>query len=78
MVYPPPVGQIGYNSYLLQDRNNKFIINSKLGAPQRFRFNELQFVPSGLTINSGLTQADADHLNQVKQSNELNKTKYLK
>jgi len=71
MVYPPPVGQIGYNSYLLQDRNNKFIINPKLGAPQRFRFNELQFVPSGLTINSGLTQADADHLNQVKQSNDV-------
>ena len=68
MVYPPPVGQIGYNSYLLQDRNNKFIINPKKGAPQRFRFNELQLVPSGLTINSGLTQEDADHLNQVKQS----------
>jgi len=67
-VYPPPTGQIGYNSYLLQDRNEKFIIDPKKGAPQRFRFNELQHVPSGLTINSGMTQEQADHLNQVKQS----------
>jgi hypothetical protein len=71
MVYPPPTGQIGYNSYLLQDRNEKFIIDPKKGAPQRFRFNELQHVPSGLTINSGMTQQQADHLNQVKQSSDV-------
>jgi hypothetical protein len=71
VVYPPPAGQIGYNSYLLQDRNEKYIINPKTGAPQRFRFNELQHVPSGLTINSGMTQEQADHLNQVKQSADV-------
>ena len=64
--FPPPEGQFGFSSYVVEDRNHNVIL--KGNVPQRFRFNEMILVPFGLTAPNPMNQLTADHLNQVKVS----------
>ena len=62
--------QLGYASYIVADANDKIILTSN-GRAHRFKFNELQAVPNGLTIHTPLTQETANRLNRVKDSGEV-------
>ena len=65
--YPPPPNQLGYAAYSVTDRDDRFLVKPS-GQPFRFRFNQLQHVPTGLTVPTHMTQALADRLNKVDKA----------
>jgi len=65
--YPPPPNRLGYASYSVVDRDDRYLVKPS-GQPFRFRFTQLQHVPTGLTVPTQMTQALADRLNKVDKA----------